>query len=47
VLAVLAGVVSDVNRTLGWLMVTSVFVVGCNLVADVLYGWLDPRIRSR
>jgi peptide/nickel transport system permease protein len=37
----------DVNLTLGWLMATSVFVVGCNLVADVLYGWLDPRIRSR
>jgi peptide/nickel transport system permease protein len=37
----------DLNLTLGWLMVTSVFVVGCNLVADVLYGWLDPRIRYR
>jgi len=37
----------DLNLTLAWLMVTGVFVVGCNLVADVLYGWLDPRIRDR
>lgn len=35
----------DVNLTLGWLMASGVFVVACNLVADVLYALLDPRIR--
>jgi peptide/nickel transport system permease protein len=36
---------SDVNILLAWLMVTSVIVVLCNLIADVLYAVLDPRIR--
>jgi len=36
---------SDVNILLAWLMVTSVFVVLFNLIADVLYAVLDPRIR--
>jgi ABC-type dipeptide/oligopeptide/nickel transport system permease component len=22
-----------------------VFTLVCNLVADLLYGWLDPRVR--
>jgi ABC-type dipeptide/oligopeptide/nickel transport system permease component len=26
-------------------MVTSIFVVIGNLLADILYGYLDPRIR--
>jgi len=26
-------------------MIIAVTVVSCNLVADILYGWLDPRIR--
>jgi ABC-type dipeptide/oligopeptide/nickel transport system permease component len=26
-------------------MIIAVAVVLCNLLADVLYGWLDPRIR--
>jgi peptide/nickel transport system permease protein len=30
---------------LAWLMVTSIMVVVFNLIADVLYGVLDPRIR--
>jgi peptide/nickel transport system permease protein len=36
---------SDVNILLSWLMVTSVIVVLFNLIADVLYAVLDPRIR--
>jgi peptide/nickel transport system permease protein len=36
---------SDVNVLLAWLMVTSVLVVVFNLIADVLYAVLDPRIR--
>lgn len=30
---------------LGWMMVVAVFVIIFNLVADVLYAYLDPRIR--
>jgi peptide/nickel transport system permease protein len=36
---------NDVNVVLAWLMVTSILVVVFNLIADVLYGILDPRIR--
>jgi peptide/nickel transport system permease protein len=36
---------NDVNATSAWLMVTAAFVIVFNLVADVLYGVLDPRIR--
>ncbi|MEI4270629.1 ABC transporter permease [Klenkia sp. LSe6-5] len=35
----------DINVVLGWLLVSAVFVVLFNLVADVLYAVLDPRIR--
>jgi peptide/nickel transport system permease protein len=35
----------DVNRLLAWLMVSAVIVVVFNLVADLLYALLDPRIR--
>jgi peptide/nickel transport system permease protein len=35
----------DPNLLLAWLMVTSVLVVMFNLIADVLYAVLDPRIR--
>jgi peptide/nickel transport system permease protein len=35
----------DVNITLAYLMVTAVFVILFNLLADVLYAFLDPRIR--
>jgi len=24
--------------------VFSALVIACNLIADILYGWLDPRI---
>ena len=35
----------DLYPIMAWLMVSSVLVVLFNLVADLLYGWLDPRIR--
>jgi peptide/nickel transport system permease protein len=35
----------DRNGTMGWLVVAGFFVVVGNLVADVLYAVLDPRIR--
>src|SRR5439155_10475757 len=34
----------DVNLVSGWLVVVALIVVVFNLVADVLYGFLDPRI---
>jgi peptide/nickel transport system permease protein len=36
---------NDINVVLGWLLVSAVFVVLFNLIADVLYAVLDPRIR--
>jgi peptide/nickel transport system permease protein len=35
----------DTNILLPWLMVTAAFIIGFNLLADVFYGVLDPRIR--
>jgi peptide/nickel transport system permease protein len=35
----------DTNVLLSWLMVTATMVILFNLLADVLYGVLDPRIR--
>lgn len=35
----------DVNVMLGWLLVSAVIVIAFNLLADILYGFLDPRIR--
>jgi peptide/nickel transport system permease protein len=35
----------DINAVVGWVMVSAVFVVLFNLVADLLYAALDPRIR--
>ena len=35
----------DVNELLAWLMVTATIVIVFNLIADLLYGVLDPRIR--
>ena len=35
----------DVYPLMAWLMVTAAAIVLCNLVADILYGYLDPRIR--
>jgi peptide/nickel transport system permease protein len=36
---------NDINVVLGWLIVSAVFVILLNLVADLLYAVLDPRIR--
>jgi peptide/nickel transport system permease protein len=35
----------DVNVMLAYLLITATFVILFNLIADVLYGVLDPRIR--
>jgi peptide/nickel transport system permease protein len=35
----------DVNRLLAWLMVSAIIIVLFNLIADLLYAFLDPRIR--
>jgi peptide/nickel transport system permease protein len=35
----------DVYAVMAYLMVTAVIIIVFNLVADVLYGFLDPRIR--
>jgi peptide/nickel transport system permease protein len=35
----------DTNVLLPWLMVTAIFIIMFNLLADVAYGLLDPRIR--
>jgi peptide/nickel transport system permease protein len=35
----------DPNMLMGWLVVTAVLVILFNLIADLVYGILDPRIR--
>ena len=35
----------DVYAVMAYLMVVAVIIIAFNLVADVLYGYLDPRIR--
>jgi peptide/nickel transport system permease protein len=35
----------DAQVLVAWTVVTAAFVIGFNLLADVLYGALDPRIR--
>ena len=35
----------DVYAVMGYLMVTAVIIIVANLVADIMYGYLDPRIR--
>jgi peptide/nickel transport system permease protein len=37
----------DVVALEAWMLVVAVFILGFNLVADLLYGVLDPRIRVR
>ena len=36
----------DVNMVSGWLLVAAVAVVVLNLLADIAYGVLDPRVRN-
>lgn len=35
----------DINVLLGWLTLAAFFIIALNLVADLLYAVLDPRIR--
>jgi peptide/nickel transport system permease protein len=35
----------DTQVLLPWLMISAVFIIAFNLLADVLYGVLDPRVR--
>ena len=35
----------DVNVVLGWMMIAATAVVIFNVIADLLYAMLDPRIR--
>ena len=37
----------DYPQILPWLMITVFFVILFNLVADIVYALLDPRIRYR
>jgi len=36
----------DVYPIMAFLMITTIFIIIANLVADILYGYLDPRIRN-
>ena len=36
----------DFNVLLAWLLATAITVIVFNLIADLLYGALDPRIRN-
>jgi peptide/nickel transport system permease protein len=36
---------NDINVVLGWLAISAFFVIAFNLIADILYAVLDPRIR--
>lgn len=43
--AVTAGLGSDVPLLLGITVISALFVFGGNLIANILYGFVDPRIR--
>ncbi len=36
----------DYPLIMGMILVYGVFTLVCNLIADLLYGWLDPRVRQ-
>jgi len=36
---------NDPYRVMAWLMVTATMIIIFNLVADIVYGYLDPRVR--
>jgi peptide/nickel transport system permease protein len=36
---------SDIALLMGYLVLVAFFVVFCNLLADVTYAWLDPRVK--
>jgi peptide/nickel transport system permease protein len=35
----------DIYPIMAWLMVAAIMVILFNLVADILYGFLDPKVR--
>jgi oligopeptide transport system permease protein len=35
----------DYSLVMGMIVVYGTLIVICNLIADLLYGWLDPRVR--
>ncbi len=35
----------DVNAIVAWMIISAFFIMLFNLIADLLYGWLDPRVR--
>ena len=35
----------DYPLVMGMIVVYGVLTLSCNLLADLLYGWLDPRVR--
>ena len=35
----------DYNVVLGIVLVDAIFLMGMNLIVDLLYGYLDPRVR--
>jgi oligopeptide transport system permease protein len=40
-----AAIDRDYTLVMGMILVYGVFTLVCNLVADLAYGWLDPRVR--
>jgi peptide/nickel transport system permease protein len=36
---------SDLALLMGYLLLVASFVVFSNLLADVVYAWLDPRVK--
>jgi peptide/nickel transport system permease protein len=36
---------NDPYRVMAWLMITATMIIVFNLVADIVYGYLDPRVR--
>ena len=38
-------VTGDVNVIVAWMIISAFFIILFNLFADLLYGFLDPRVR--
>ena len=36
---------NDPYRVMAWLMVTATMIIVFNLLVDIVYGYLDPRVR--
>ena len=46
-MSIRAVVESDLPVLVGTTMVAAVFIVLANVVVDIMYGVLDPRVRSK